>query len=102
MTYDDQTLLETRCNGCESILSVTADTLAAGAGLVQCGECDTVFNAAWNLVEQIPNPTQAGSLQNQLTAAASVARTPDLDQSQAEPRPRLFDLEAEHLHDLGL
>ena len=29
MTYDDEALLETRCNGCESILSVTADTLAA-------------------------------------------------------------------------
>ena len=57
MTYNEQNLLETRCNGCKGILSVTADILAAGAGLVQCGECDTVFNAAWNLVEQIPNPT---------------------------------------------
>ncbi|HIC20742.1 MAG TPA: DUF3426 domain-containing protein, partial [Gammaproteobacteria bacterium] len=45
MTYDEQALLETRCSGCKSILPVTADPLAAGAGLVQCGVCDTVFNA---------------------------------------------------------
>ena len=102
MTYDEHALLETRCNGCESILAVTADTLAAGAGLVQCGECDTVFNAAWNLVEQIPNPTQARSLQNRLTAGALTNRNPEFDRSKVDPRPRLFDLETEHLEDLQL
>jgi len=102
MTYDEHALLETRCNGCESILAVTADTLAAGAGLVQCGECDTVFNAAWNLVEQIPNPTQARSLQNRLTAGALTDRNPEFDRSKVDPRPRLFDLETEHLEDLQL
>ena len=102
MTYDEQTWLETRCNGCESILSVTADTLAAGAGLVQCGECDTVFNAAWNLVEQIPNPTQARSLQHRSTAGVSADRNPEFDRSKVDPRPRLFDLETEHLEELQL
>ena len=102
MTYDEHALLETRCNGCKGILSVTADTLAAGAGLVQCGECDTVFNAAWNLVEQIPNPTQAWSLQNRSTAGASADRNPEFDRSKVDPRPRLFDLETEHLEDLQL
>jgi len=102
MTYDEHALLETRCNGCESILAVTADTLAAGAGLVQCGECDTVFNAAWNLVEQIPNPTQARSLQNRLTTGALTDRNPEFDRSKVDPRPRLFDLETEHLEDLQL
>ena len=102
MTYNEQALLETRCNGCKGILSVTADTLAAGAGLVQCGECDTVFNAAWNLVEQIPNPTQARSLQNRLTAGALTNRNPEFDRSKVDPRPRLFDLETEHLEDLQL
>ena len=102
MTYNEQTLLETRCNGCKGILSVTADTLAAGAGLVQCGECDTVFNAAWNLVEQIPNPTQARSLQNQSTAGTSADQNSEFDQSKVDPRPRLFDLETEHLDELQL
>ena len=102
MTYDEQTLLEPRCSGCESILSVTADTLAAGAGLVQCGECDTVFNAAWNLVEQIPPPTQARSLQHRSTASASADRNPEFDRSKVGPRPRLFDLETEHLEELQL
>jgi len=102
MTYNEQTLLETRCNGCKGILSVTADTLAAGAGLVQCGECDTVFNAAWNLVEQIPNPTQARSLQNRSTAGASADQNPEFDRSKVDPRPRLFDLETEHLEELQL
>ena len=102
MTYNEQALLETRCNGCKGILSVTADTLAAGAGLVQCGECDTVFNAAWNLVEQIPNPTHARSLQNRLTAGALTDQNPEFDRSKVDPRPRLFDLETEHLEDLQL
>ena len=102
MTYNDETLLETRCNSCESILSVTTDTLAAGAGLVQCGECDTVFNAAWNLVEQIPKPTQARSLQDQITAGESTVRTPEFERSKVDSRPRLFDLETEHFDELHL
>ncbi|HHZ71994.1 MAG TPA: DUF3426 domain-containing protein [Gammaproteobacteria bacterium] len=102
MTYDEQALLETRCSGCKSILPVTADTLAAGAGLVQCGECDTVFNAAWNLVEQIANPTQARSLQNRLTTRVSTDRIPEFDRSKVDPRPRLFDLTTEQLGDLQL
>ena len=102
MTDDDEALLETRCNSCESILSVSADTLAAGSGLVQCSECDMVFNAAWNLVEQIPNPTQAGALQNQFTAGISAPQTPEIDRSEVNSRPRLFDLEKEYLEELQL
>jgi len=48
---------ETRCSYCDSTRSVTAEELNAQAGLLACGECGKTFNAAWNLVDQIPHPT---------------------------------------------
>jgi len=50
---------ETRCSFCESNNTVTAEALRARAGLIACDDCGQTFNAAWNLVDQIPHPAAA-------------------------------------------
>ena len=32
------------------------------SGLVRCGNCGVIFNAAWNLVDEIPNPVESTTL----------------------------------------
>ncbi len=67
---------ETRCSYCESTRSVTASELNARAGLLACHECGKTFNAAWNLVDQIPHPAspyQPASPKKQKDAPATTA-----------------------------
>lgn len=45
-----------RCSECDTLFRLAANQLASHAGLVRCGGCGTAFNAAWNLVDEIPNP----------------------------------------------
>ncbi len=45
-------MMHTQCPKCRTIFRVTEDILAVKAGLVRCGDCDNVFNASWNLVEE--------------------------------------------------
>lgn len=49
-------LFQTRCSSCDAVQSVTPETLQTNTGLFCCTSCDKIFNAAWSLVDQIPNP----------------------------------------------
>ncbi|MGE4659244.1 MAG: hypothetical protein AAEJ16_00480, partial [Arenicellales bacterium] len=49
-------LFQTRCSSCDAVQSVTPETLQTNTGLLCCTSCDKIFNAAWSLVDQIPNP----------------------------------------------
>ncbi len=51
-------MMHTQCPKCRTIFRVTEEILAVKAGLVRCGDCDNVFNASWNLVEE-PAPEHA-------------------------------------------
>lgn len=44
--------MKTRCPGCQTTFRVTPEQLKARAGKVRCGECQTVFNALDNLLEE--------------------------------------------------
>ena len=55
------TRLLCRCSECDTVFRLAADQLASHAGLVCCGDCGTVFNAAWNLVDEIPNPVESST-----------------------------------------
>ena len=55
------TRLLCRCSKCDTVFRLTANQLASHAGLVCCGDCGTVFNAAWNLVDEIPNPVESST-----------------------------------------
>lgn len=47
-----------QCTNCDSIFRVTHAQLGAYHGLVRCGHCREVFNAAWNLVDDVPQETE--------------------------------------------
>ena len=51
-------LFQTRCSSCDAVQSVTQEALRTNTGLLRCTHCDQVFNAAWSLVDQIPNPAR--------------------------------------------
>jgi predicted Zn finger-like uncharacterized protein len=42
----------TQCPKCRTIFNVTREILEVKAGLVRCGDCENVFNATWNLVDE--------------------------------------------------
>ena len=61
--------LKCRCRACGVDLSLTADQLSNRSGLICCKDCGQEFNAAWNLVDQIPNPAET------LTSVAPISAT---------------------------
>lgn len=48
-------MLYAQCTSCEAIFQVTASQLSARKGLVRCGHCDSVFNAAATLMDRLPD-----------------------------------------------
>src|SRR5690606_13236738 len=48
----------TQCPKCLTVFSVTEEILAVRAGLVRCGDCENVFNATWNLVDEYDNENE--------------------------------------------
>lgn len=44
----------TQCPNCSVIFAMAEEDLDAHQGLVRCGRCREVFNASWNLVDNIP------------------------------------------------
>jgi predicted Zn finger-like uncharacterized protein len=48
--------IRTRCTACDTVFRVLPEQLNAQAGLVQCNACSEVFNAAWNLIDEVSNP----------------------------------------------
>ena len=55
-------LFQTRCSACDAIQTVTPEALKTQSGLLRCSECGATFNAAWSLVDQIPNPARLNQL----------------------------------------
>ncbi len=55
-------LFQTRCSACDAIQTVTPEALNTQSGLLRCSECGATFNAAWSLVDQIPNPARLNQL----------------------------------------
>ena len=51
-------LFQTRCSSCDAVQSVTQEVLQTNTGLLHCAHCGQIFNAAWSLVDQIPNPAR--------------------------------------------
>ena len=50
--------MNTQCPKCKTIFHVTEEILAVKEGLVRCGDCENVFNATWNMVDD-PDQAQA-------------------------------------------
>ncbi|MAF07177.1 MAG: hypothetical protein CL389_04890 [Acidiferrobacteraceae bacterium] len=51
-------VFQTRCSSCDAVQAVTPEALQTNTGLLRCPSCDSIFNAAWSLVDQIPNPAR--------------------------------------------
>ena len=54
--------LQARCNLCEASIEVSPEMLKVNSGLIACETCGAEFNAAWNLIDQIPNPILASTI----------------------------------------
>tara|TARA_B100000676_G_scaffold178038_1_gene174785 strand:+ start:2723 stop:3601 length:879 start_codon:yes stop_codon:yes gene_type:complete len=68
-------LFQTRCSACDAIQTVTPEALKTQSGLLRCSECGATFNAAWSLVDQIPNPARL----NQLVTARPDPALPEFE-----------------------
>jgi len=71
-------LFQTRCIACDAVQPVTPEALKTNCGLLRCSQCDMIFNAAWSLVDQIPNPAR-------LTPLVSARPEPPLPEFEADP-----------------
>ena len=71
-------LFQTRCITCDAVQPVTPEALKTNSGLLRCSECDTIFNAAWSLIDQIPNPAR-------LTPLVSARPEPPFPEFEANP-----------------
>ena len=88
---------------------MTASQLSARAGLVRCGDCGAVFNAAWSLEDEIPNPAETATPVAQEPMTSSSNSRPRLKISQSQDSGpgfadggRLFTLDDQLRHDLQL
>ena len=68
-------LFQTRCSASDAIQTVTPEALKTQSGLLRCSECGATFNAAWSLVDQIPNPARL----NQLVTARPDPALPEFE-----------------------
>ncbi len=75
-----------QCSNCDAIFRVNQKQLDAHDGLVRCGRCREVFNAAWNLVDEIP-ATQ--SAQTATRSAGIIGGAATLDHTRARQEPPL-------------
>lgn len=70
----------TQCPKCRTVFHVTREILDVKAGLVRCGDCENVFNATWNLVDEAPESEQQKPLDEELPSAeASIPGDTDPD-----------------------
>jgi predicted Zn finger-like uncharacterized protein len=77
MTTAAHASLQTRCGYCDTVLAVTAKQLQSDSGLLACSDCGKVFNAAWNLIDQVANPAQLAQTIDTVERSA-VTPTPEL------------------------
>ncbi len=89
MTTAAYASLQTRCSYCDTVLAVTAKQLQSDSGLLACSDCGKVFNAAWNLIDQVANPAQ-------------LAQTIDtVERSAVTPTPELRPFKSQHVTGAG-
>ena len=58
-----------RCENCATVFRTINDHLTSSAGLVKCKVWGEIFNAQWNLVDEIPNPADSKSPVNSATTS---------------------------------
>ncbi|KAA3626243.1 MAG: DUF3426 domain-containing protein [Proteobacteria bacterium] len=83
--------MHTQCPKCRTIFNVTEEILAVKSGLVRCGDCDNVFNATWNLVEESEDAESARDAASAATASGGPAGgdgslAPDADEETPQTR----------------
>lgn len=83
MTTAAHASLQTRCSYCDTVLAVTAKQLQSDSGLLACSDCGKVFNAAWNLIDQVANPAQLAQTIDTVESSA-VTPTPELRPFKAQ------------------
>ncbi len=82
--------LQARCNLCEALIEVSPEVLQVNAGLITCETCGAEFNAAWNLIDQIPNPILGSTIPAKISTFSSLNHekpltTPAEDHSASNP-----------------
>ena len=64
--------LQARCNLCEASIEISPEVLQVNTGLIACETCGAEFNAAWNLIDQIPNPILASAIPAKISTFSSL------------------------------
>ena len=59
MNPSSDTRLLCKCSECGTERRVATHQISDRAGLICCENCGSVFNATWNLVDQISNPIES-------------------------------------------
>ncbi|MBU9412342.1 zinc-ribbon and DUF3426 domain-containing protein [Burkholderia multivorans] len=79
--------LATRCPHCETVFRLQPEQLSLHQGLVRCGHCRQVFNAAQSLVPEHAQPPASPA------SPASEPTSPELKPSDAERPTNLRDID---------
>ncbi|MBT3707374.1 MAG: DUF3426 domain-containing protein [Proteobacteria bacterium] len=82
--------LQAKCNLCEASIEVSPEVLQVNAGLITCETCGAEFNAAWNLIDRIPNPILGSTIPVKISTFSSLDHekpltTPTDDRSASNP-----------------
>ena len=82
--------LQARCNLCEASIEVSPEMLQVNSGLIACETCGAEFNAAWHLIDQIPNPILASTIPVTISTVSSLrpeqpSTTPAADRHTTHP-----------------
>ena len=77
----------TQCSKCKSVFRVSETQLSVRNGLVRCGQCQEVFNASWNLVDEVPTAvTRQRETQEQDAVGVDAPRASTTDGGAPPPR----------------
>lgn len=80
----------TQCPECQTIFEIDEDALQASLGVVQCGHCNSRFDALRTLSEKLPREPDAGLPERQAEARApTLTRAVPPEQLQAAAKKRL-------------
>ena len=77
----------TRCPECSTIFRVTAAQLRTALGEVSCGSCQTTFNAVAALTDELPELTDAVTLDPASTGAPEADVVDDSSDEEREDEP---------------
>ncbi|MFT5112229.1 MAG: putative Zn finger-like uncharacterized protein [Parasphingorhabdus sp.] len=96
--------MNTQCPKCKTIFYVTEDIIAVKEGLVRCGDCENVFNATWNLLDNAEFGQKPVASENSAELTEQVITqqvetqtesTPAIDYQSPSPDPSASDSEDE-------